>query len=64
MENLTDSSTNLVGPEAEDQTGNARSISGLRTTSRTDIDYCVAEGVSITDLSQWAKVCRDNKSGT
>src|SRR4051812_28797283 len=28
MENLTDLSTNLIGPEAEDQQGNARSISG------------------------------------
>jgi hypothetical protein len=33
MENLTDLSTNLVGPGAEDQQGNARSISGLRTSS-------------------------------
>jgi hypothetical protein len=31
MENLTDSSTNLVGPEVEDQLGNARSIRGRST---------------------------------
>jgi len=28
MENLTDLSTHIGGPEAEDQQGNARSISG------------------------------------
>jgi hypothetical protein len=42
---LTDLSTNFVGPEAEDQQGNARSISGLRTSSRTDIHCCVGQGV-------------------
>jgi hypothetical protein len=64
LENLTDLSTNLVGPKVEDHQGNARSILGLRTSSRTDINYCVEWRVSKADLSGWTKVCRDNKRRT